>query len=411
MRRTLSMVGLFLAAALIVGILPSRADSPIRILENRYTVHFADKMTFRLVAECDQPIQSVTLYYRRQKESVTSRVIPKFTAGCHVEATFEKSLERGEIPPGTTMEYYWRLELADGTRQDTPIQTFVYEDDRFSWQTVQADNITVLYYGSDTDGALARAVLGHAQSVLTRLQSEVGVSLAKPVRIYIYRNGNDMAAALSPRSEGYDERVLTLGVAVADDTLLLLGNQPSIQQTVAHELSHIVVGLATKNPYSPIPRWLDEGLAMYAEGELPADNAAALQDAINRDALISVRSLSGYTGQASQVDLYYGEVYSLVQFLLRTYGRDKMAQLLQVFQQGTYQEDALQQVYGLSLDSLDSQWRQSLGLQPRSTVGPARVATPQAGNSRSSGPLCPLSSLAGALGIALAFCIRRVGAH
>ncbi len=411
MRIKLSLMAVCLAILFTIIPLTAGAQDQVRVLENRHTAHFSDKMAFHLVAESDVAIVNVTLYYRRQSERVTSRVVPQFTPGQRVEATYEKDLDRGEIPPGTSMEYYWRLDLADGTHYDTGSETFVYEDDRFPWQSVQAGNVTILYTGGDGEAALARDLVDRGQTTLARLQAEAGVTLDKAVRIYVYRNAEDMAAALSPRSQGFDERILTLGVAVADDALLLLGDHPDIRQTLAHELSHIVLGLATKNPYAPLPRWLDEGLAMYAEGELPPDNARALQAAVGRDALISAQSLSGYTGDASQVDLYYGEVYSLVDFMLRTYGREKMSQLLQVFKQGALQDDALQQVYGLTLAALDTQWRQSLGLKARSTLAPAATTEPAAHREERRESPCPLSSLVGVLGLAFAFGARQARLH
>ncbi len=407
-RLTWAALGFLLAAAL--SVVTVDAQAAVRILENSYTARFSEKLGFRLVAESDQQIQTVTLYYRQPGEPVTTRVVPEFTPGPHVEATYDKTLERGEIAPGTVLEYYWRLDLADGTRFDTDPVTFTCDDDRFAWHDVQAGNVTIRYYGDDADAQLARELADRGQKTIERLQGEVGVTLEKPVRVYVYRSADDMAAALSPRSEGFDERIVTLGVAVADDTLLLLGDHPSVRATLAHELSHLVVGLATKNPYAPVPRWLDEGLAMYAEGEEPRTNLQALQSAVDRDALISVRSLSGYTGDASQVDLYYGEVYSLVQFLLRTYGREKMTELLGVFKQGTYQDDALRQVYGLTIDELDARWRQSLGLEARPTLLPAGAATPPPRRESSPGGPCPGSGLAAALGLVAAVgvgCVSR----
>ncbi|MGQ9715879.1 MAG: peptidase MA family metallohydrolase, partial [Anaerolineae bacterium] len=110
--------------------------------------------------------------------------------------------------------------------------------------------------------------------------------------------------------------------------------------------------------------------------------------------LISVRSLSGYTGDPEQVDLYYAEVYSVVQFLLERYGRDRMRELLERFREGTYQEEALRQVYGLSLDELDAAWREWLGARPvvpPSQEGKGVQATPQGGPCL--GGLLPLGLL------------------
>lgn len=409
MKKKKSLLAAFVVAiAFALSTIVAYGQGAVRILDSQAGFRFAGGLSFSLVAETDEAIEGVTLYYRRQDERVTRRAVLEFTPGPRVEASYEHPLEPGEIPPGTTIEYYWRFDLADGTHIDSDPLTFVYEDDRFAWVPLQSGNITILYYGDESDAALARRLADAGQTTLARLQTEIGVALEKPVRVYVYHTDQDMQAALSPRSEGYDERVLTLGVAVADDALLLLGSHPDVRQTLSHELSHIVVGLATENPYAPLPRWLDEGLAMYAEGQMPPGNTRALRQAVERDALISIRSLSAYTGDAGQVDLYYGETFSLVEFMLNEYGRDKMGQLLQVFKEGTLPDDALQQVYGLSIDRLEEEWRKSLGLSPRGN--PARAATADpARRSEQAGSTCPGVALIGVLGAAVVLSGKGVG--
>ena len=386
--RALSVLTLLILLALLlcVGQVQSvLADEAIRILHNTYEIEFAKHITFRLEVESAAPIKEVTLFYKRAEESLTVKVPISVTPG---ESTFTHTweLEPGDIPVGARIEYYWRVVDEAGNELRTERIDFAYEDDRFTWKTLEEDNVILFWYGSNE--AQAKRLLGYATESLARLQNEMGVTLDRPVKIYVYQSKSDMSLALPRRSEAYDERILTLGVVVDKDTLLILGTHSEVEHTMAHELSHIVVGLATENPYSDLPRWLDEGLAMYAEGELPTQNRRALQEAIRRDELISVRSLSGYTGDPSQVDLFYGEVYSLIDFMLQTYGKDKMTQLLAAIREGLYQEQALQRVYGFGLDELDAQWRKSLGLQPRGMQTPTAMTTPHPSTSRRGLPCC-----------------------
>ncbi|MGQ9683697.1 MAG: peptidase MA family metallohydrolase [Anaerolineae bacterium] len=386
---------------LCIPVAVARAQSGVRVIEDACHTRFAQRLTFTLVAEADQTIAGITLYYRRANKPVTIRIQPEFTPGPRVQVRYEKDLERGEIPPGSVIEHYWRLVLADGEHIETDLSQLVYEDDRFAWQVVQAGRLQLHYYGSPGTSAL-NSLLERGQNALARLEAQAGVTLELPVRIYLYANSDDMAAALAPRSEGYDEQVVTLGVAVDENVLLLLGDRPDAGQTLAHELSHIVVGLATRNPYAPLPRWLDEGLAMHAEGEgLPASHRYALQEAINSDRLISVRSLSSYSGDPSQVNLYYAEVYSLVDYLLRTYGRESMRQLLAVFKEGSDADDALQQVYGLTVDELDTHWRESLGLPTRSTSLPVSTSASGPPPRRQTGLPCAAAILPMLMGAAV----------
>ncbi len=111
---------------------------------------------------------------------------------------------------------------------------------------------------------------------------------------------------------------------------------------------------------------------MYAEGELEADLQSSLDQAIAEDSLISVQSLcSSFPTRAEEAYLSYAQSYSLVDLLIRTQGRDRMLQLLNIFKEGSPYDDALLEVYGFDLDGLEDLWRQSMGLEPRPSEIPA----------------------------------------
>ena len=371
------------------------ADTGIEVISNEHETRFGDRLAFSLEVETEASILKATLRYSRGQSPLTTRVRVPISTGKHVRAQHVKYLKRGEIPPGTTITYFWTLGDENGQEHRTEPVTFVYEDDRFDWETLHADGIALYWYDDETN---ARALLSSGTEALRRLQDEMGVTLEKPVKVFAYQKSSDMQLAVAARSEGYDARVVTLGMVVSDDTMQLLGTHRDAELTVAHELSHLVVGLATKNPYADLPRWLDEGLAMYAEGELPAGNRAALERAIQEDRLISVRSLSGYTGDPEEVDLYYGEVYSLIDYLIRTHGKDKMTELLDVFREGCRPEDALRQIHSFGLDELDADWRASLGLGPRGEIQPTPESRPSEEPDPTTCSLIPLLSVVGVMG-------------
>lgn len=389
-------LGAYLAAILVLSIsLTAAADTGTVFVSNDYESQFADHLTFRLEVESDVPIVRTTLRYRREGSPLTTRVEVPVSSGMHVLAEHVKRMERGEIPPGTALTYSWTVADETGKEHSTEPVTFVCEDDRFAWEILHADGIAIHWYEDESN---ARALLVAGAEASHRLQDEMGISVEKSIKVFVYQTSSDMRPAVAARSEGYDARVVTLGMVVSDDTMLLLGSHRDAEETIAHELSHLVVGLATKNPYADLPRWLDEGLAMYAQGEVSTRNQAALERAIREDSLISVRSLSGYTGDPAEVDLYYGEVYSLIDYLIGTYGKGRMTELLTIFSQGSRQEDALKQVYGFGLDELDTRWRASLSLAPRGETEPAsdRGAPPEP--SPTTCGSIPLLSMMGILG-------------
>jgi hypothetical protein len=151
--------------------------------------------------------------------------------------------------------------------------------------------------------------------------------------------------------QGFD--VIAIGVAT---------NQLSYGVDVTpHELTHWATGHLVFNSYGAgLPTWLDEGLATYVQNE---QDSNWLNLAIKQNKLISVRTLSSpFSAVAEQAYISYAESHSIVSFLLATYGKDKMVQLLNVFHDGSTYDSALQQVYGFDQDGLDQLWRKSIGV-------------------------------------------------
>ena len=118
-----------------------------------------------------------------------------------------------------------------------------------------------------------------------------------------------------------------------------------------------------------LPRWLDEGLAVYAEGELDPRYRDILEAAIREDELFSIRSLNdSFTEHADRAYLSYAESFSIVSYLIETYGRESMLELLEAFQSGYRYDSALFQVYGFDADGLEAEWRAEVGASALSSL-------------------------------------------
>ncbi|MBN1401906.1 MAG: hypothetical protein JXA74_13780 [Anaerolineae bacterium] len=364
-RRMAAGCGLLLLLLTLVGARPAQADGGIRALAQDGQYVFSEQLQFGLTVEGATPIVDAVLFYGLVGEPIVRRIYPELMPGQPASLAYTERLERGQFAPGTELRFWWELEAADGSRLVTAEQVMSYEHDEHDWQRMSDGQIEMLWYGDATDRRQAEQLLAQAEQTIARLKADFGVTIPQTIDVYVYNTQRDMLPALSSRSDVYDASVLTLGVALDDDTLLVLGSHRDAEITVAHELSHIVVGIATDNAFVQVPRWLDEGLAMHAQPELPSDNRAALERAIRDDQLLSVRSMTSYPGRAEQVDLFYGEVFGLIEFMQEAYGRDKIQALLEAFAEGQPQEQALQTALGFGLDELDARWRESLGLEPR----------------------------------------------
>ncbi len=197
---------------------------------------------------------------------------------------------------------------------------------------------------------------------------------------------------------------MTLGEVSSPDTAVVsLDQEP--EDILRHELAHVVVDNAVKGPFGDLPAWLNEGTAVYAQSKPDADETSALKDAIANNDVLSLGSISSSTSalSASKVSVFYGESWSLVSFLINTYGDDKYAQLLATLKSGSTMDEAFQSVYGFDQAGFEAAWRQSVGLPPEQGSGQSQ-ATSQPQSSSGGGTSSGRIAIAVAL-IALALLI------
>jgi hypothetical protein len=172
-----------------------------------------------------------------------------------------------------------------------------------------------------------------------------------------------MRPAQQARSETFEQQVVTAGQRVASDTVLVLSNGAT--ETLRHELAHILTKQAGEGPFARLPSWLDEGTAMYAQNAPGAGFEGSIDLAIERNRVLSLRSMSSPTGNPNAVNLFYGQAWSVITYLVETHGQEKFAQLYAVFKEGSTIDNALEEVYGFDLGGLEDGWRESVGLGPR----------------------------------------------
>jgi len=368
------LIALVLAAAFFAALAGGSARAQgIEVTAQDVANSFPDEIVFRISASGDADIEKLTVRYEILPDGVPAYGVPEFSPGRLVQVDFHLDTN-GQIyiAPGAEIRYHWEIEDAAGNTLSTEPATFVYEDTRYDWESGSEGDVSVHWYG----GADAESYLRVAADTLDRMSALLGAQVDFPVKVWVYDSNDDMLAALPRQSQGQEIERRTAGVRVASDTVLMLADGGG--DILRHELTHIVTKVAGVGPYGDLPAWLDEGTAMYAQSEPGEGFTATLDGAVDRDRLLSVRSMTSPTGDPDKVTLFYGEAWSLVNFMVEEYGEEKFAQLYAVFKDGSTTDNALQQVYGFDQDGLEDAWRASLGLAPRQRATVTPTATPTA---------------------------------
>ena len=335
-----------------------QAETELTVLESSAEANFPYSLNFKLEVESNVNITDIRLHYQVDRDSfaqVTSEVLIKFIPDTSVAVSWTwDMIKSGGLPSGSTIEYWWTVTDADDSRVETTPLQVQFNDERYNWLSLTEGDITLYWYQGDE--SFARQIMEAAQEALARLAIDTGAHLERPVKVYIYASYDDLRGAMIfPQEWTGGAAYTTYGTVIIG---INTGNLEWGKRTVVHELTHLVTHQMTFNPYNNLPVWLNEGLSMYAEGEMEPTFEVYLRQAVLNDTLISVRSLaSPFSAHAGKSYLSYAQSLSLVQFLIDSYGQDKIFELLNAFKQGSSYDGALIEVYGFDMDGLDALWR------------------------------------------------------
>jgi len=375
MRRIQILLALILSLNLFT--VPTTFAAPqADVANDQPVIQFPNTITFQAKITASTNITSVVLEYGTEQLTcgeVIAKAFPEFTPGKSIDARWTWDMRQsGSLPPGATIWWRWRYIDESGKETVSNQKTITWLDSEHNWKTVKKDKLNLHWYSGNQE--FAQELLNAAQGGLDFNRTKSGLTAEAPIDLYIFADTNDMKDAI------LYEPSWTGGQAFADNDIVILGiSQDDLdwgKDAIVHELTHVLVGHLTFSCLGAVPTWLNEGLAVYSEGELDSASQTQLDEAIRNDTLLTVRSLSaGFSEVSDKAYLSYSQSFSIVKFLIETYGQDKMTSLLTALRDGATVDDALSQTYGFNIEGLEAEWRQAIGA-PVGTVSAQPTAQP-----------------------------------
>ena len=373
-----SILALLLSFSLLTAI-PAFASPLPDVTSNEIVLNFPESATFRVTLNSEVEITSVVLEYGNEQQTcgeVIAKAFPQFTPGKTVNAEWTWEMRQsGSLPPGAQLWWRWRITDANGNETVTESETATWLDDDHTWKTMQNGEFIRLHW-YEGDETFATDLAKAAYNGLLFNETQSGLKADAPIDIYIYANIFDLQEAI------LYEPAWTGGQAFPDQDIVIVGISPSDldwgRTVIVHELTHVLVGHLTFSCLGDVPTWLNEGLAVYSEGELDQVSQRQLDEAIRTDTLLTVRSLSsGFSEVPDKAYLSYSQSYSITKFLIETHGQEKMTALLVSLREGLTTDEALMQTYGFDVEGLEAAWRQAIGAQLQTVAAqPTTQLTP-----------------------------------
>lgn len=371
---------LICAGALFWPTAPALAQPGGLTIADRGTfISFPDRIIFNAQVRGTAPIAQIVLEYGVDKRTcgdITARAFPAFSQGQAIDVNWAWEMAlTGSEPPGAVIWYRWRVTDTQGNSAVTPDARVTWIDGTYPWRSISAGDLTLHWF--EGEPAFARDLLDTTVSGIAQLARLTGVRPQAPINLYIYGTTRQMQDAI------LYEPSWTGGVAFPANNITIIGINPQNlawgKRTIVHELTHLIVGQLTFSCGENVPTWLDEGIAVFAEGGLEPYSALRFQAAITSNELLPVRDLSnGFSQHPGLADLSYSQSYSMVDFLVRAYGPDRLLQLFANLRDGMTVEGGMQAAYGFDLGAFEARWRAEIGAAPPASAAPSPAPAPSA---------------------------------
>ncbi len=346
--RLVALLGLLLVLA--VSLSPVYAQADI-VAEHTYT--YSQVATFTLTFPPEAAPAAATLYV---KVGTFTKAYPAPVVDN--VARHVRNLSEEPFPPFTLISYWWEYRDAQGQTRSIGNQQFLYEDNRFAWETLHDDNITLHWVAGDK--VLMSNALDIAQTAIVEIQNTLDAPVVDSVTLYIYPSLPDLQSALL--LTGYE---WVGGKAYPEIGVVLLAISPSseailkMKRDIPHELTHkVLYDLTGAQGYAAQPTWFVEGLASTFERSPDPAYALALQRAAQDGKLIPLTTLCNpFPAEADRAILAYAQSQSFVRYLQQTYGWSKVRQLIDAYTDGLECSTGVKQTLGADLSALERDWR------------------------------------------------------
>jgi Tol biopolymer transport system component len=234
----------------------------------------------------------------------------------------------------------------------------------FNWEVLSSPHFDVYFYQGER--RLAEDVVAIAERANLKLSSDLDHRLARKIPILVYNSHNDFSQT-NLTDELVDEAVGGFTEALKNRVVIpFTGSHEELRHVVVHELTHafmfdILYGNSFQSFFGGsnfvnVPLWLAEGLAEWESLGMEPGCEQFMRDGIIHDYIIPLQyEPGGY--------LVYKQGQSVMSFLVRRYGREKLAELVRRLRTYRSSDRALERVLGVTAKKLSEDWTKDLKKQ------------------------------------------------
>lgn len=344
---------IFLAALILPNVKQAQAQSGVE-MQLSASYQFGEHVTFTALLVSPLQIQRASIFIHDSTQVIT-HVLP-VTFNEQGVSEFHFDTRQNLLRPFTTVLWRYELTLTDGNIVQSATGSLRYDDDRFAWQSLEADTLRVHWYNAGDEFGVS--ALNAALAGIQNIQRLFEPDLSKPIDVFIYASEGDLRGTL------YGAETWVAGHADSAAGVVMVTIEPGsdqgirMEQRIPHELMHVLFSREVGAGYQEIPAWLREGMSMLAEVYPNPNYVVLLRDAAARDTLIPIRDLcDSFSPKIDSALLAYAEARSFTDYLRSLYGSEGLLNLAGIYASGVDCERGPERAFGVSLAKLERDWR------------------------------------------------------
>jgi hypothetical protein len=225
------------------------------------------------------------------------------------------------------------------------------------WWEAGNERVKIFYRAGDD--ANVEALNRFAAATLPTLEDQLQTSLLTPAHIYLASSQDEFNRLTGGRLPEWSQ-----GVSFPEQNAIVLKSPrfskgtEEFHRTTAHELTHLLIGVKTGGR---VPRWFNEGLALWLSGEGQGKALMPLSRAVWSGSLIPLERIEQVdTFQQTEAELAYLQSYHLTEFLIKRYGWETIRRILNDIGAGSSWDESLFRETELDQAGLEAEWHTEL---------------------------------------------------
>jgi len=201
------------------------------------------------------------------------------------------------------------------------------------------------------DRALAQRLAVLARDDIPALAQIIGVENPGTFPIYAFTSWSDFLTATGLNPDLLGESISPSGTIL----LYVTGDDYTVQKTLAHELTHSLLGQRLGHHLGELPTWVNEGLACYLSDPLTPEQFPAVSRQLHHNGILSLEQLDRAFVSTGSHDAAYLQSRSMVAWL-EYHHPGALRHFIDDLADGKSFESALNYAAGLSPDGWWNGW-------------------------------------------------------